>query len=132
MFLIFYSAETKFWFSLVFLFVAGVGYVGYKLTRGFIGGYLYTGIGDSLKGGLLIMHGLASLLLALILPNNFLVEIEMFHTLYEESELWIAASMVILLFLFLLGIGSLLTIVTKRISDRSPDSSKEYPDARNE
>jgi hypothetical protein len=114
MLLFFASAETRFWASMVFLPVAALGYLGHRLTKGFAGGYSKANLGANLKGALFIIHGLSSLVLALILPNNYLVRIDFFRKLYQESELWIAVSILILLFMFLLAVGALFTILTKR------------------
>jgi hypothetical protein len=112
MVLIFGNPENNFWLTLVFLGVLLVGYFGFRLTKGFIGGYLNAEIGDKTKAALLIIHGLGSLVLALMLSNNYLVSIDFFHDLYAQSELWIAASSLVLLFMFLLLFGSLFTLMT--------------------
>jgi hypothetical protein len=110
MLLFFPSHDTKFWTGLVLLFTLGLGYLGFKLTKDFIGGYLKANIGSQAKSTLFAIHGLALLILALILPNNFLVDIDPARRLYDQSGLWIAASIVILLFVFLLLFGSLFTL----------------------
>jgi hypothetical protein len=104
---------TNVWVSVVGLFVLGLGYLGYRLTKGFIGGYLKADIGDNLKAMMIGIHGLGSLILALILPNNYLVDIDFFRELYEQNGLWIAASIVILLFAFLVVFGTLFTLLTR-------------------
>lgn len=108
------SPETKFWSGLVALFVLGLGYIGFRLTKGFIGGYLKADIGDEMKSTLLVIHGLGSLILALILPNNYLIDIDVLRDLYNESEIWIAASILTLLFVFILLFGTIFTLVTIR------------------
>lgn len=99
---------------MVALFVLGLGYIGFRLTKGFIGGYLKADIGDEMKSTLLVIHGLGSLILALILPNNYLIDIDVLRDLYNESEIWIAASILTLLFVFILLFGTIFTLVTIR------------------
>ena len=110
---IFSDPMTSIWVGVVALFVLGLGYLGVKLTRGFISGYLKANIGDNLKIAFVTIQGLGSLILALMLPNNYLVEIEFFRGLYEQSGLWIATSIVILLFTFIVLFGTLFTLLTK-------------------
>ena len=112
MLLFFASPQTRFWTTVVLLLVLGVGYLGFRLTKGFIGGYLKADIGDRVKSALFIIHGLVSLILALILPNNYLIDIDFFRDLYSQSELWIAASILVLLFMFLVLFGALFTLMT--------------------
>ena len=108
-------ASTRFWTFLVFLFVAALGYLGYKLTRGYSAGYLKSNIHDRWKVAFLLIQGFASVILALILPNNYLVDIDFFWSLYDENELWIPASIVTLLFLLLIIFGLLFTLVAKAL-----------------
>jgi hypothetical protein len=91
----------------------GLGYLCFKMTRGLIGGYLRADIGDNLKGALILIHGFVSVILAFILPNNYLNEISFIKELYEQNGLWIAFSILILTFLFLLIFGSLFTLLTR-------------------
>jgi hypothetical protein len=115
-------STTKFWTFLVFLFVAALGYLGYKLTRGYSVGYLKSNINERWKGAFLLIQGFSSVTLALILPNNYLVDIDFIRRLYDENELWIPASIVTLLFLLLIVFGLLFTLIGKglaRMKDRS-------------
>ena len=109
------SATTKFWVGVVLLFIIGVGYLAAKTTRGLAGGYLRAPISDWLTATLAMVHGLGALILALIIPNNFLVKIPWFRDLYAQDGLWIAVSIVVLLFLFLVAIGMLFTLLTGRV-----------------
>ncbi len=112
--LLFVDPKTRIWGTIVLLFVFGLGYLGYRLTKGFIGGYLKAEIGNGLKTTMFFIHGLGSLILALMIPNNYLVEIELFRGLYEQSGLWIAASILTLLFMFLLAFGTIFTMMTRK------------------
>lgn len=111
-------SSTRFWTFLVFLFVAAIGYLGYKVTRGYSVGYLKSNINDRWKGAFLLIQGFASVILALILPNNYLVDIDFFKRLYDENELWIAASIVTLLFLLLIIFGLLFTLIAKALTQK--------------
>jgi hypothetical protein len=102
----FVNPEVSFWVTVVVLIMLGVGYIGLRLTKGLIVGYLKADINDTLKGILLLIQGLGSLILALALPNNYLNGFTFFDSLYKESELWIAASIFILLLLFLITFGT--------------------------
>jgi hypothetical protein len=106
------SANTRFWAGVVLLFVAAVAWLAVKTTRGLAGGYIEAPISERVKGFMMLFHGLGSLILALIIPNNFLVKIPWFSALYAQDGLWIAASIVVLLFLFLMGIGIFFTMLT--------------------
>jgi hypothetical protein len=108
----FVSAQSKLWVNLIFLFILALGYLGFKLTRGYIGGYLKADIAHRWKRTLYFVHGLGSLIIAMILPNNFLVKIDFIRGLYDQSGLWIAASIVTLLFAFLILLGAFFTFVT--------------------
>lgn len=110
----FAKAETRFWGTVVIFIIIGIGYLGSKATRGYAIGYLTTNISDDGKKALLFIHGFASLIAALALPNNFLNKIGFFETLYEENELWIAVSVILLLFSFLVIIGTVFTLIAKK------------------
>ncbi len=114
MLVVFASHEIKLWGGLVFLLVLALGYLGFRLTKGYIAGYLKAEIADSLKSILITVHGLGSLILALVLPNNFLVGIDFVRELYDQSPLWIAASILTLLFAGLVIFGSIFTLLTTR------------------
>lgn len=118
------NPETRLWVSVVALIVLGLGYLGFKLTRGFIGGYLKARIGDNVKSTLIGIHGFGSVILALMLPNNYLVELDFFRELYAQSELWIAASILTLLFIFLLLFGAVFTLLTRGLTKNAEDIEK--------
>ncbi len=111
-------SETKFWLSIVLLFVFGLGYLSLKLTKGYSAGYLKSEISGVLKLTLMLIQGFGSLLLALILPNNYLMEVDFFNQLYEKNDLWIALSILVLLILILILSGSIFTVFTRIVFKR--------------
>jgi hypothetical protein len=102
-------------FLLILCVVIGAGVLAAKLTKGYIAGYLRKAIPPRLKMTMFVFHGLGSLILALIAPNNYLVRITFFRDLYEQSGLWIPFSMLMLLFISVLVIGSLLSFLTRNM-----------------
>jgi len=99
-------------FAIVILVLIGVAILTSKLTRGFVVGYLRKDIPFGLKWTMFWFHTIVPLLSAFILPNNYLVDMEFFRELYKRNELWIAASMLGLLFISFLMIGSLFSLLT--------------------
>ena len=114
--LIFRWSPTRLWAGVVILFIAGLGYLINKLTRGYTTGYLHSQLSDSTKNKLKFIHGFCSFLFSLILPNNFLNRISFFKNLYQENELWIAASIFILLISSLAVLGATFTLIARRWS----------------
>jgi hypothetical protein len=111
--LFFAKPETKFWGTMVILFVIGLGYLANKLTRGKATNYIYYDINDNVKKTLMFIHGFGPLILALLLPNNYLNEIDFLNKLYEENELWIAGTILILLFPFIILFGTTFTFFAR-------------------
>jgi len=109
-----YRSATRFWAAVVILFIVGIGYILNKLTKGYTVGYLRCKISENTKKTLTYIHGLGSLILALIIPNNFLNETDFFKELFDANELWIAASVVTLLFLFVAFFGAVFTFIARR------------------
>lgn len=105
--------ETRFWVGMVFLLIAALAYLGNKLTRGYTIGYTRYKINERVKATLMGVHGFGSVILALMLPNNYLNEIEFIRTLFEENELWIAASILLLLFIFIILLGTIFTLAVR-------------------
>jgi hypothetical protein len=111
---LFASPETKFWVSTILLLIVALGYLSSIATKGLTSGYLKTRINDNLKNALVVIHGLGPLLIALILPNNYLNEIDFFQELYESNQLWIPISIVMLLLIFIILFGTVFTLLTRR------------------
>jgi hypothetical protein len=105
--------ETRFWAGIVFLLIAALAYLANKLTRGYTIGYTQCKINERVKAILMGVHGFGSLILALMLPNNYLNEIEFVGKLYEENELWIATSILLLLFTFIILFGTVFTLAAR-------------------
>lgn len=86
-----------------------VSFFAIWLTRGICIGYLGRNISQSILFLLLCLHIIASLFIALILPNNFLTKYDFFKNLYAGDELWIPVSMATLMFLLFNVIGLFFT-----------------------
>ena len=105
--------ETKFWGGIVFLLIAALGYLANKATRGYAIGYFKYKISEGVKLTLIVVQGPGSLILALMLPNNYLNEIDSVRKLYEQNELWIAVTILTLLFTFIILFGTIFTLVVQ-------------------
>ena len=119
--------ETRFWGTVVILFIVGLGYLANKLTRGHTIDYMNYEMNDGLKKTLMVVHGFGSLILALLLPNNYLNEINFINELYEENELWIAATILILLFSFILLFGTIFTLIARLSRLEKLDERSKLP-----
>ena len=120
--LVLVSPETKFWGGIVLLLIAALGYLANKATRGYAIGYMQYNINGNVRSVLMFVQGFGSLILALMLPNNYLNEIDSLKNLYEENELWIAVSIFALLFTFILLFGTLFTLVVRLAGASKVDS----------
>ncbi len=120
--LVLVSPETKFWGGIVFLLIAALGYLANKATRGYAIGYTRYKISDGVRATLMLIQGFGSLILALALPNNYLNEIESFGKLYRENEIWIAVSILALLFTFLILFGVIFTLAVRLAGISKNDS----------
>jgi hypothetical protein len=107
------APAAKFWGSMVVLLVIAIAALGNKLTRGITIGYMHYQMNENLKSAIVLVHGAVSLILALALPNNYLNEFEFFKNLYKQEDLWIAGSVLILLFTFLVIIGTAVTLIAR-------------------
>ena len=111
--ILFYSRyPTEGWIAILFLL--GLGYIGFKLTNGLIIGYMKSDMSDDSKSFFLIIHGIASVILAFYLPNNFLNRFEFFKLLYEKHTYWIGITILLLLIIFLMLIGIFISLVFKK------------------
>ena len=124
---IFIRHETKFWLTIVIVFILGLLYLANKLTKGITIGYLKYKMNDRIKNALFFIHGSCSLILALALPNNYLNEISFFKRLYEENEIWIAVSILILLFSFVVIFGTMFTLTVKQLGLERIDEKTQTP-----
>lgn len=113
--ILFINPATKFWGTMVVFVIIMLIYFANKLTRGNTIDYLNYEMSSRLKNTLMNVHGFSALILALMLPNNYINEIDFFKKLYDENELWIAGTMLIILFLLIIGIGTAFTFTVKRL-----------------
>lgn len=112
------TSETSFWIFIVFLLLFTIVFIAIFLTRGKLFEYLFFQMSEQIKILLGSIHLIGSLVTALILPNNYLNKIDYFNSLYNENELWIFASMIIIFFSFVLTIGLLFTLTVHYIGLR--------------
>ena len=103
--------ETKFGLFIFAAIVAILVLALYLLTGGFIFKYIKKIKSKDTQQFLYGFHLITSLLLALILPNNFLNNFNYFHNLFDKNTLWIPASMIGIFFILLIIIGIILNIV---------------------
>jgi hypothetical protein len=107
--------ETKFWGGIVFLLIAALGYLAVKATRGYAIGYTKYKISGGVMATLVFVPGFGSLMLALMLPNNYFNEIDSVRELYEQNELWIAVTIITLLFTFIILFGTIFTLAARLV-----------------
>jgi len=112
-FLLFGNPENRFWITIILVIIGVLAFLANKITRGYTIGYAYSSIGEGPIRTIMTIHGLVSLGIALILPNNVLIHFAYVKELFNENELWIAASMLLLLFICLILFGAGLTIAVK-------------------
>lgn len=122
--LVFVRPETKFWGTMVLLLIIGLGYLANKLTRGGTISYIHYEMNENIKKTLMFIHGFGSLILALLLPNNYLNEIDFIGRLYKENELWIAGTILMLLFSFIILFGTTFTLIASLVGLRKLDEEK--------
>jgi hypothetical protein len=84
------------------------------ISGGFSTRYNDYNLTEKTKARLVFIQGFLSLVLALIITNNFLVEIPFFEKAFADNSLWIPATAFVLLIFLLITVGSLITILTRR------------------
>jgi len=84
-----------------------------KFTGGIIFRYLNNVKSRTISTILLIIQCTTSVLLAIILPNNFLVNHDSFLRLYNDNQLWIPVSMGVILYTSLAILGFLFGLIIK-------------------
>lgn len=109
---------------MVLLLIIGLGYLANKLTRGGTISYIHYEMNENIKKTLMFIHGFGSLILALLLPNNYLNEIDFIGRLYKENELWIAGTILMLLFSFIILFGTTFTLIASLVGLRKLDEEK--------
>jgi hypothetical protein len=107
------NPEVSLFLAVISLALVGAAVLAFKLTKGHVISYFKKDIPEWLKGTMLIIQGPASVLFAMIVPNNYLADIEFFLQLYKQNGLWIGFSMIVLLFTSVLGTGLLFSFITR-------------------
>jgi hypothetical protein len=108
------NPDTGAFLAIITLLLLGFGILAVKITKGYVSNYLRKDIPNRLKTVMFYFQGIASVLFALILPNNYLVRIDFFRKLYKQQELWIGFSMLVLLLSAIILIGLLFSFVTRK------------------
>jgi len=103
--------EFRWTLTIITLLLLGIALLLNKLTGGII--YRYC---DKLKSKttsniLLGIQWTASILFAFILPNNYLIDFNLFNNLFENNELWIPVTMGFILYASLATLGLLFDLV---------------------
>jgi hypothetical protein len=106
-FLLLHYYRIKWAITLVGLLILSLAFLFNKITGGYIFRYSEEVVPEKKARFLLGLQWIASLLSAVSLPNNFLSRIPYFRRLFEENELWIPVSMILILLLSLLFWGVL-------------------------
>ncbi len=83
----------------------------YFATTGFVFKYLTKIKSKDSYQFLLGFHIITSVLIALIVPNNFLANYDLFKNLFIQNSLWIPATMIGILFINTILIGIVLNLL---------------------
>jgi hypothetical protein len=106
-------SRTNFMRTVLFVVTWLAHATGY-ISGGFSTRYNHYNLSEKTKARLTLVQGFLSLVLALAITNNYVVEIPFFGEMFAENSLWIPATAFVLLIFFLIAIGSLITILTDR------------------
>jgi glucan phosphoethanolaminetransferase (alkaline phosphatase superfamily) len=116
--------------ALVIIATVAFGLV-FWLTKGIAFGYTRSKLSENTRSTLLTIHLIFSIILALALPNNYLISFPFFESLYNQNEFWIPVSMFVLLIMFVTFFGLCLSLIFEpskqedQDSDPNPDNSEE-------
>lgn len=112
--------EVRWTLTIITLILIGIALLLNKLTGGIIYKYLDKVKSKTTSNFLIGFQWATSLLLAFILPNNFLADYDFFHKLYDDNQLWIPVSMGVVLYtsLAIFGLVFSLTIKDKTVNDQ--------------
>ena len=116
---------TDYWLGLFILVLFGLGCLNFIMSQRYIMRYLLADLSAELMTFFIVLHFIGSLILGLVLPNNFLVQYQFFNELYAYNDLWVPASMVLLLFFFLNILGLALSFICKFLPQKLVESSYE-------
>jgi hypothetical protein len=109
--------ETKLILSLLTLLILIVAFVFNKMLGGIVFKYYKIVRIKKDTSILMIIHTVASLLIGVIVPNNFLIDFIYFQELYSKNEMWIPVSMISVFFISLFIIGILLNYICRILYD---------------
>jgi uncharacterized membrane protein len=120
---------TKFWLYVIFAIVLIIALLSYILTGGYAFRYFKLIDNEKVAIRLLSLHLIISFLLGLGLPNNLLDQYEFFRKAYEENQMWIPFSMLTIIFIFIMLIGSIITYLsTLHIENEQKNHSRRHFD----
>ncbi len=105
--------QVRWTLAIITLILIGIALLLNKLTGGIIYRYLDNVKSKTTSNILLGIQWATSILLAFILPNNFLANYDFFHNLYDDNELWIPVSMGVVLYTSLAIFGLLFSLTFK-------------------
>lgn len=105
--------EVRWALTIITLILIGIALLLNKLTGGIIYKYLDKVKSKTTTNILLGIQWTTSVLLAFILPNNFLADYDFFRNLYNDNELWIPVSMGVVLYTSLVIFGLLFNLTIK-------------------
>jgi len=122
--------------TVLFIIAVIVCSVVFWLTKGIAFGYLRSKLSENTGSTLLAFHLIISIILALALPNNYLISFPFFESLYNKNELWIPVTMFGLLVVFVTLFGLFLSLIFRpseqEVSNpnHSDDSKEVYHSGR--
>lgn len=86
-----------------------------KLTGGSIFGYKKYFASKTESQTLIAIQIVISFIIAIILPNNFLTELDYFQNLFKKNGIWIPITMLCVFLILLIFIGILLNVICKAL-----------------
>lgn len=109
-----YDPDTI-WIIIVFLLMAGLGYLYNKLSNGYCLKYQKLEINKYLKNLLTTMHIFGSIIPSLVLPNNYLNASPYFEKLFLANQFWIPVTMIIIFSVTFILLGLISTYLAQRL-----------------
>jgi hypothetical protein len=88
----------------------------YVVTKGFAFNYTNKSFNPEFSKIIKGVHIVLSILIGLILPNNYLNKIEWINNLYNQSYVWIPISMILITLLLLIIIGTGINLFLEIVS----------------
>ncbi|MFZ4401873.1 MAG: hypothetical protein ACOYO1_17720 [Bacteroidales bacterium] len=113
-----YYYEIRWGLALLSIILLSLAYLFNKLTAGYIFNFTEKIQNKKTTQFLLSLQWIISILLAFILPNNYLAEIRFFQDVYSENQLWIPVSMIGVFCTTLIIIGFIFNILIKIINKK--------------